>query len=292
PALDRGSRDQEPLRAGRVGGWMNCGVGKAKRAHHLSEIVDVHGGHAALCPPYGPSLAAAPCNHATSPDMIPWEKLDTARIPGTDDELRLMRRGKECSIMLGTNELMNSRLSGSEAALATLAAKKIEQVAKPHMLIGGLGMGFTLRAALGALDSNAKIVVVELVPAVVAWARGPMAAIFGDSLGDPRVSIREADVTEIIRAHRSKFDAILLDVDNGPEGLTRKANDALYSSTGLKAAYTALRPGGVLAVWSSGPNPVFAKRLHSASFEVNEVNVRATGKGGGARHVIWIAMKV
>ena len=229
--------------------------------------------------------------------MIPWEKIDTARIPGTDDELRLMRRGKEFSIMLGTNELMNSRLSGSEAALATLAAKKLEAkkleaVAKPHVLIGGLGMGFTLRAALGAFGSKAQIVQVELVPAVVAWARRPMAEIFGESLSDPRVSIREADVTEIIRSGRGAFDAILLDVDNGPEGLTRKANDALYSSTGLKAAYTALRPGGVLAVWSSGPNPAFAKRLHSASFEVNEVNVRATGKGGGARHVIWIAMKV
>jgi spermidine synthase len=153
-------------------------------------------------------------------------------------------------------------------------------------------MGFTLRAALGAFGSKAQIVQVELVPAVVAWARGPMAEIFGESLSDPRVSIREADVTEIIRSHRLKFDAILLDVDNGPEGLTRKANDALYSSTGLKAAYTALRPGGVLAVWSSGPNPTFAKRLRSASFEVNEVNVRATGKGGGARHIIWIATKV
>jgi spermidine synthase len=223
--------------------------------------------------------------------MIPWEKLDTTRIPGTDGELRLMRRGREFSIMLGTNELMNSRLSGSEAALATLAARKIETVAKPHVLIGGLGMGFTLRAALGAFGSKAQVVQVELVPAVVAWARGPMAEIFGESLSDPRVSIREADVTEIIRSHRSKFDAILLDVDNGPEGLTRKANDALYSSTGLKAAHTALRPGGVLAVWSSGPNPAFAKRLRGASFEVNEVNVRATGKGGGARHVIWIAMK-
>jgi spermidine synthase len=223
--------------------------------------------------------------------MIPWEKLDTARIPGTDDELRLMRRGKEFSIMLGTNELMNSRLSGSEAALATLAAKKIEKVAKPVVLIGGLGMGFTLRAALGALDSKAQIVVAELVPSVVAWARGPMAEISGDSLVDPRVSIRESDVTEIIRIHRSKFDAILLDVDNGPEGLTRKANDALYSSAGLKAAHTALRPGGVLAVWSSGPNLAFAKRLRGASFDVNEVNIRATGRGGGARHIIWIATK-
>jgi spermidine synthase len=223
--------------------------------------------------------------------MIPWEKIDTARIPGTDDELRLMRRGKEFSIMLGTNELMNSRLSGSEAALATLAAKKIEKLASPHMLIGGLGMGFTLRAALAVLGGKAQIVVAELVPSVVAWARGPMAEIFGDSLSDPRVSFREADVTEIIRSQRSTFDAILLDVDNGPEGLTRKANDALYDQAGLKAAHAALRPGGVLAVWSSGPNPAFTKRLRAAGFEVNEVNVRATGRGGGARHVIWIATK-
>ncbi|MDI1267241.1 MAG: spermidine synthase [bacterium] len=223
--------------------------------------------------------------------MIPWENLDTARIPGTKDELRLKRRGKEFSIMLGTNELMNSRLSGSEAALATLAAKKIEKVAKPHLLIGGLGMGFTLRAALGAVGSKAQIVVAELVPAVVSWARGPMAEIFGESLDDPRVAIREADVTEIIRAHRAKFDAILLDVDNGPEGLTRKANDALYNSSGLEAARNALRAGGVLAVWSSGPNPAFTKRLRSARFDVNEIAIRATGKGGGARHVIWIATK-
>jgi spermidine synthase len=223
--------------------------------------------------------------------MIPWEKIDTARIPGSEDELRLKRRGKEFSIMLGTNELMNSRLSGSEAALATLAAKKIEKVARPRLLIGGLGMGFTLRAALGAVGNKAQIVVAELVPAVVAWARGPMAEIFGDSLTDPRVTIRESDVTEIIRAHRSKFDAILLDVDNGPEGLTRKANDALYASSGLDAARTALRPGGVLAVWSSGPNARFTKRLRGAGFDVNEVAIRATGTGGGARHVIWIATR-
>ena len=223
--------------------------------------------------------------------MIPWEKIDTARIPGTDDELRLMRRGSEFSIKLGSNELMNSRLSGSEEALATLAAKRIENVASPQMLIGGLGMGFTLRAALAVLGGKAQIVVAELVPAVVAWARGPMAEIFGDSLIDPRVTIREADVAEIIRSHRSTFDAILLDVDNGPEGLTRKGNDALYSATGLNAARTALRPGGVLAIWSSGPNAAFTKRLRSAGFDVNEINIRATGKGRGVRHVIWIATK-
>ncbi|MHC2580474.1 hypothetical protein ACVMHR_005213 [Bradyrhizobium diazoefficiens] len=166
--------------------------------------------------------------------MIPWEKLGTAKIPGSDEELRLMRRGKEFSIKLGTNELMNNRLSGSEAALATLAAKQIETVVKPVVLIGGLGMGFTLRAALAVLGAKAKIVVSELVPAVVAWARGPMAEVFGDSLDDPRVKIRETDVGEIIRAQRSAFDAILLDVDNGPEGLTRKGNDALYNAGGVE----------------------------------------------------------
>ncbi len=222
--------------------------------------------------------------------MIPWVKIDTACVPGTDGELRLMRRGAEFSIMLGTNELMNSRLSGSEAALATLAAKKIEAVAEPHLLIGGLGMGFTLRAALAVLGS-ARIIVAELVPAVVGWARGPMTEIFGDSLRDPRVSILETDVADVIRSHPRTFDAILLDVDNGPEGLTRKANDALYNAAGLKAAHAALRPRGVLAVWSSGPHPAFTKRLRGAGFDVNEIAVRATGKGGGARHVIWIAMK-
>lgn len=223
--------------------------------------------------------------------MIPWVKIDTARIPGSDGELRLMRRGAEFSIKLGTNELMNSRLSGSEAALATLAAKKIEGIKKPHVLIGGLGMGFTLRAALAVLGPGARVEVAELVPAVVAWAKGPMAEIFGDSLSDRRVRIVETDVFETIRAHPNTFDAILLDVDNGPEGLTRKANDALYDSAGLKLAWSALRPHGVLAVWSSGPNPPFTKRLRQSGFDVNEVAVRATGRGGGSRHVIWIAVK-
>lgn len=221
--------------------------------------------------------------------MIRWVKIDTARVPGTDVELRLMRRGAEFSIMLGSDELMNSRLSGSEAALATLAARKIEKIAGPHVLIGGLGMGFTLRAALAVLGSKAHIVVAELVPAVVAWARGPMAEIFGNSLNDPRVDIREMDVAQVIQTHPGTFDAILLDVDNGPEGLTRKANDALYDVPGLKRIRAALRRDGVFAVWSSGPNPKFSKRLGQAGFAVNEVAVRATGSGSGARHVIWIA---
>ena len=223
--------------------------------------------------------------------MIPWEKIDTARVPGSDSELRLMRRGKEFSIMLGANELMNSRLSGSEVALATLAAKKIEAVKSPHVLIGGLGMGFTLRAGLGVFGSSARIMVAELVPSVVAWARGPMAEMFGDSLDDPRVNIREEDVAEVIERNTLTFDAILLDVDNGPQGLTRKANDALYDVAGLKKAHSALRRGGVLAVWSSGPNSKFSNDLRQAGFAVSEVAVRATGKGGGARHVIWIAIR-
>jgi spermidine synthase len=221
--------------------------------------------------------------------MIPWSHIDTARVPGAEVELRLMRRGTEFSMMLGANELMNSRLSGSEEALATLACKRIETIKSPHLLIGGLGMGFTLRAALAVLGPQARIVVAELVPAVIAWARGPMASVFGDSLDDPRASIREADVADVIQSHSSAFDAILLDVDNGPEGLIRKANDALYDIKGLKAVRRALRPGGVLAVWSSGPHPEFSKRLRDAGFEVNEVAVRATTKRSGARHLIWFA---
>jgi spermidine synthase len=223
--------------------------------------------------------------------MIPWLQLDTARVPGADVQLRLMQRGAEFSMRLGQNELMSSRLSGSEEALATLACRRIEAVKRPHLLIGGLGMGFTLRAALAVLGSDARIMVAELVPAVIAWARGPMADIFGDSLDDPRASIREADVVDVIRSHDSAFDAILLDVDNGPEGLIRKANDALYDLKGLKAIRRALRPGGVLAVWSSGPNPPFSKRLRAAGFDVNEVAVRATTKRSGSRHVIWFATK-
>lgn len=222
--------------------------------------------------------------------MIPWTLLDTAQIPG-GGELRLMRRGVEFSIKLGQNELMNSRLSGSEQALATLACRRIQMRERPRMLIGGLGMGFTLRAALAVLGPKAEIVVAELVPSVVAWARGEMAEMFGDSLTDPRVAIRAEDVGQIIRSSRAAYDTILLDVDNGPEGLTRESNNALYDLKGLTAARVALRPGGVLAVWSSGPDPRFTQRLRKAGFDVNEVPVRANGPRGGARHVIWTAVR-
>ncbi len=224
--------------------------------------------------------------------MIPWQQIDTARVPGASVELRLMRRGAEFSMMLGQNELMNSRLSGSEEALATLACRRLEAVKRPRLLIGGLGMGFTLRAALAVLGPEAQITVAELVPAVIAWARGPMADIFGGSLDDPRASIRNADVIEVIQSHPSAFDAILLDVDNGPEGLIRKANDALYDIKGLKAIRRSLRPGGIAAVWSSGPNAQFSKRLGDAGFDVNEVAVRATAKRSGAHHVIWFATRI
>ncbi len=223
--------------------------------------------------------------------MIPWSVLDVTTIPGEGGELRLKKRGSEFSIMLGNNELMNSRLSGSEEALAELSCRRIRDRREPHVLIGGLGMGFTLRAALAELGSDARITVAELVPAVVAWARGPMAEVFGDSLADPRVSIHEGDVGRLLRSGRSTYDAILLDVDNGPEGLTRKANDGLYDLPGLSAARTALTPGGVLAVWSSGPDRSFTQRLRRTGFRVDEVGARANGKRGGARHVIWIAVK-
>jgi spermidine synthase len=220
--------------------------------------------------------------------MIPWLLLDVAKTPG-GGELRLMRRGTEFSIRLGANELMNSRLSGSEEALATIPCSRIQDRPAPRILIGGLGMGFTLRAALAALDGKAGIVVAELVPAVLEWARGPMAPLFGDSLSDSRVSLCESDVGRLIRSARSAYDAILLDVDNGPEGLTRKANDALYDGQGLGAARAALRPGGILAVWSSGPDRNFTARLRRLGFGVEEVRTRANGARGGARHVIWVA---
>ncbi|PPD41672.1 MAG: spermidine synthase [Methylocystis sp.] len=223
--------------------------------------------------------------------MIPWVLLDTAQIPGGEGELRLKRRGSEFSIVLGDNELMNSRLSGSEEALATLTAERLQACSAPRVLIGGLGMGFTLRAALVAFGAEAQIVVAELVPAVVAWARGPMSEVFGTSLADPRVSIEETDVGRLLRTHRSSYDAILLDVDNGPEGLTRNANDSLYDLGGLRAARVALRPGGVLAVWSSGFNRDFRARLHKAGFHVDEIRVRANSNGRGARHCIWIATR-
>ena len=222
--------------------------------------------------------------------MIPWRLLDSASVPGGDGSLRLMQRGTEFSIRLDRHELMNSRLSGSEQALAATACERIRSRKAPRILIGGLGMGFTLRAALAALGGDARVTVAELVPAVIAWARGPMSDVFGDSLADSRATIREADVGELIRSGASAFDAILLDVDNGPDGLTRRANDALYGLAGLGAARRALRAGGVLAVWSAKPDPKFTARLRKANFAVDVLAVPA-GRSRGGKHVIWIATR-
>jgi spermidine synthase len=223
--------------------------------------------------------------------MIPWSLLDTAQIPG-GAELRLMRRGGEFSIMLGANELMNSRVIGSEQMLATLVCERIKTRERPALLIGGLGMGFTLRAALGGLGPDAAVVVAELVPGVVAWARGPLREVFGDSLSDPRVTVHQGDVAELIRNRPRAFDAILLDVDNGPQGLVREDNDGLYSAQGLSAAHTALRPGGVLAVWSTSADAAFTRRLRRIGFDVEERVARAGRNGRGAKHVIWVATRV
>jgi spermidine synthase len=223
--------------------------------------------------------------------MIPWILIDTATMPGGGGELRLMRRGSELSIMSGSIELMNSRLSGSEEALATLTWARLKGRRAPRVLIGGLGMGFTLRAALAVLPSDAMIQVAEVTPAVIDWGRGPMAELFEGCLDDPRVSIHQGDVGELITRGANAYDAILLDVDNGPEGLTRAANDALYDERGLAAARRSLSPGGVLAVWSSAPHAAFSRRLPRAGFVVEEVRVRASRSRRGARHVVWLAMR-
>lgn len=222
--------------------------------------------------------------------MIPWETLDTATIPGGTETLRLKRRGSEFSIMLGSNELMNSRLSGSEEALARLTIERLAAPA-PRVLIGGLGLGFTLRAALPLLPPAARVAMVELVPAVVTWARGPLASLHGDSLDDPRVTVVEEDVAKTIHASKADWDAILLDVDNGPEGLSRTGNDALYSPAGLAAARAALAPGGVLSVWSAGPDAKFTRRLRASGLTVEENAVRAGTTKRGARHVVWVGRK-
>lgn len=214
----------------------------------------------------------------------PRELLAIAQIPG-GGELRLFRRDSEFTIALGGNELMSSRMSGSEEALALMAIERL-RTDGPHLLIGGYGMGFTLRAALARLGAKARVTVAELVPEIIDWARGPMAALAAGCLDDPRVDIIMGDVADA--TGKGRYDAILLDVDNGPDGLTRDENDRLYSAVGLAAAKAALRPGGVLAIWSAEPDAAFTRRLKQAGFAVEEASVRARG-AKGARHVIWFA---
>ena len=222
--------------------------------------------------------------------MVPRELIDIAPVPG-GDELRLYRRGGDHMIVLDRNELMNSRMSGSEEALATMTAERLDARPAPRVLIGGYGMGFTLRAALATFGAEARVTVAELVPQIVEWARGPMAALTAGCLDDPRVTLVEGDVGAAIESARGAYDAILLDVDNGPDGLTRLGNDRLYTMRGLAAARGALAPGGILAVWSAAPDDRFARRLADAGFAVEEVAVRARRNGKGPRHVIWFARR-
>jgi spermidine synthase len=222
--------------------------------------------------------------------MIPWVHLGTASVPGGGGTLKLMQRGQEFAIFAGPTPLMNSRMSSSEVLLADIASERLRGRRKARVLIGGYGMGFTLRAALAGLDGDARLVVAELVPEVIAWAKGPMSDLTAGCLEDPRVTIHAGDVGTAIAKGRGGYDAILLDVDNGPDGLSRAANDSLYTVQGLKTARAALRPGGLLAVWSAAPSKPFTQRLQQAGFAVEEVNARAN-KGRGLRHVIWVATR-
>jgi spermidine synthase len=221
--------------------------------------------------------------------MIQRELIGTAQVPG-GTELRLFRHDRDFMIVMGHNELMSSRMSGSEVALATETIKRLQDRPAPRLLIGGYGMGFTLRAALAALGPKAELVVAELVPEIIAWARGPMAELAAGCLDDPRVRLLMGDVGITIDGARGEYDAILLDVDNGPDGIVRDGNDGLYTASGLRAARRALRPGGVLAVWSAGPDPAFTRRLEKNGFAVEEIRVAARSNGKGPKHTIWFAV--
>jgi len=215
--------------------------------------------------------------------------LATARIPDTQKELRLYQAGALFSIkMPGRGELMNTRAHGSERALAELACERIADREQPRVLVGGLGMGFTLAAALQALGPQAEVVVAELVPEVVDWNRDITGEAAGHPLADQRTTVHVGDVGELLRTERAGFDAILMDVDNGPEALVRRENDWLYTVAGLEVTRLALRPHGVLTVWSAAPDRLFTARLHNAGFNVEEVPVRAHRARKGSRHHIWV----
>ena len=224
--------------------------------------------------------------------MKPWILLDSAQVPNKGGELRLYQRDKDFSIRItGRGELMNTRLHGSEDSLAELSCARLKNTTNPTILIGGLGMGFTLAAALKHASKEAQIIIAELVPGVVKWNKGPLGEHAGNPIQDSRVSVQETDVSRLINNIYDAYDAILLDVDNGPEGLTRKKNNWLYSIDGLTAAYSALKPQGILAVWSAGPEKAFTQRLKKVGFDVDEERVFAHGNKG-TRHVIWFARRV
>jgi spermidine synthase len=221
--------------------------------------------------------------------LIPWQELERAPVPGGGD-LALWRRGDEFSIRAGTQELMNSRMHGSEEALAARGCAGLERVPGARVLVGGLGMGFTLRACLDHLGPDARVDVAELVPAVVRWNRGPLAPLAARPLDDPRVQLHEGDVGALIRGARAAFSAILLDVDNGPAALASGSNARLYGPGGLADAARALAPGGVYALWSPEDDRRFTERLRRAGFTVRTERVPAR-PGGGGRHVLWLATR-
>lgn len=225
--------------------------------------------------------------------MIPRETIATAQIPG-GDTLELVRHGRDHIVMLGRNELMSSRMQFSEEQLAELTLERLETPA-PRLLIGGYGMGFTLRAALRRMGAGGSVTVAEIVPEILDWARGPMVELTGESLADPRARIELCDVAALIDdavdGTTPRYDAILLDVDNGPDGIVRDGNERLYTRTGVARARDALNPGGLLAVWSAAPDPKFARRLKDAGLDVEERTVRARPNNKGPRHTIWFARK-
>jgi spermidine synthase len=219
-----------------------------------------------------------------------WELLGETCTPDGSD-MRLTRRDDEYVILVNGKPLMSSRMHGSEEALATLACGDARAIDQPRVLVGGLGMGFTLRAVLDVLPANATVLAAELVPAVIDWNRGPLGALAAHPLKDPRVRIEIADVGYTLRAHPGRFDVILLDVDNGPAAFTDVTNGGLYDNAGVAAAYAALGPGGTLAVWSAWEDRKFEQRLRYHGFEVNVERVRARLKKGGPRHTIFLGFK-
>lgn len=223
--------------------------------------------------------------------MIPWEEIERAEVPGGEEEVILRKRGTEFSIRVAATELMNSRIHGSEDALAELTCSRISRKPGRRILLGGLGMGYTLAAALQHSGDDSLITVAELIPAVIRWNREHLGHLAGNPLADGRVFVRQEDVAKTITREKSIWDAIILDVDNGPDGLTRKVNDRLYGLSGLKNAFLALRNGGVLSIWSSGTDEQFTSRLKQCRFQTEIVTVRARKPGKGARHTIWLATK-
>jgi spermidine synthase len=224
--------------------------------------------------------------------MIPWTQLGSAQIPNNGGELKFSQRGDEFSIRLSgiRGELMNSRLYNSEKVLAELGCAHLNSTDNAQVLVGGLGMGYTLAAALKAVTSNSQVTVAELIPEVVVWNQGPLGNCANNPLQDPRTKLHIGDVRERLNIRQPTFDAILLDVDNGPEGLTKKDNNSIYSSLGLENIYKTLRPKGMLAIWSAGPDEQFTVRLKKAGFKADSRVVRAR-PGKGSRHTIFLARK-